>query len=98
VVLLDLLGPRVVRAQALPEGDRGQAADRELLRAIEELAPCDVAVLVLVEEVQQLLGIIGRLLPLHDGPLSLPPVQRCRSANAKSAFPAAMVTYCRPLT
>ena len=74
-----------------------QAADGELLGAIEEVAAADVAVLVLVKQIQQLLRVIGRFLSFH-GLTPLPFRPHCRSANANSALPAATVTYCFPLT
>src|SRR5438093_24995 len=70
VVGLDLLRPGVVRLEAFVDRDGGHAADRELLDALHELAAADVAVLVLMEDVEEFLRIIGRLLALHaDAPL-----------------------------
>ena len=65
VVLGDLLRPGVVGAEALPDRRGGQAADGELLRAIQEFAAVDVAVDILVEQVEQLLRVIGRFLSFH---------------------------------
>ena len=47
-----LLREGVIWPQHLKEGGRGQAADRILLRAVQELAPIDAAVLIAVEEIQ----------------------------------------------
>ncbi len=66
VVFGDLLRPGVVGAQALPNGGGGHAADGELLGAIQEIAPGDIAVDVAVEEVQQFLRVIGCFLAFHE--------------------------------
>ena len=58
VVLGHLLGPCVIRFEAFPQRHRRDAPDGELLRAIEELTAADVAVLVFVEEIEQLLRVI----------------------------------------
>src|ERR1700680_326078 len=65
VVLGDLLRPRVIRAEALPDGRGSHAAYRELFRAIQEFAAVDIAVNVTVKEVQQLLREIRGFLPVH---------------------------------
>ena len=44
-----------------------QPADRELPGAIEERAAVDVAVLVLMKEIEEFLGIVRRLLAFHLG-------------------------------
>ena len=44
---------------------RRHAADGELLGAIEEVAAGDVAVLVLVKQIQQFLRVVGRFLSFH---------------------------------
>src|ERR1019366_8494652 len=65
VVGRDLLRERVVGPEALPKSQGGYAADRELLRAIEECTAVDLAVNVTVEQVQQLLRIIRRFFSFH---------------------------------
>src|SRR5205823_4251750 len=76
VVLRHLLRPRVVGPQRLEQRQRRHAADRELLGAIEKVAPRDVSMLVLMEEVQQFLRVIRRLLALHR---TAPLLERTRS-------------------
>ncbi len=65
VVLRDLLGPGVVRAQAFPDGRSGHAADGEFLRALQEAPAVEFPVDVLVKQIQQFLRIIGGFLALH---------------------------------
>src|SRR5262249_35719638 len=69
VVLRNLLGPGIVRPQALEDrGDR-ESANGELPRAIEEFAPADVAVLVFVKQIEEFLRVIRGFLSFHDAPL-----------------------------
>src|SRR5262249_55752750 len=69
VVGLDLLRPRVVGPEAFEQRERRHAADGEFLRALEKIATRDLAVLILMEKVEQLLGIIRRSLSVHgDAP------------------------------
>jgi hypothetical protein len=65
IVARDLLGLGEARAQRLEEHRGGHSADRELGRLLEETAAIDVAVHVLVEEVEELLIEIGWGLPTH---------------------------------
>src|SRR5437879_6301496 len=65
VVFGNLLRPSVIRAKALPYCCRGYAADSELLRAIQEFAPFDIAVNVTVKQVQQFLREIGSSFSFH---------------------------------
>jgi hypothetical protein len=65
VVFLDLLRPCVVRLQALVERQRRHAADGVLLGAVEKVTARDLAMLVLVEEIQQLLRVVRRFLSFH---------------------------------
>src|SRR6185503_652759 len=83
IILRHLLGPRVVGPETFPDRRDGQPADRELRGAIEKVATGDVAVLVLVEQVEELLRILRRLLPLHRAILL--PAQA--GACGKSAAP-----------
>ena len=69
VVLRDLLGLGEARAERIEEHRGGHAADGVLGRALEEAAAVDVAVHVLVEEVQEFLVEIGRGLAIHVGVL-----------------------------
>ena len=63
--------PRRSWAAALRTARHRQPADGELRGAVEERAPIDVAVHVLVKEVEQLLRKVGRLLSLHGDAPSL---------------------------
>jgi hypothetical protein len=54
--------PGIVRLEHLKERGCGHAADCELLRAIQEAAAVDPAVHVVVEQVDELLREIRRLL------------------------------------
>ena len=64
-VLGDLLRPGIIGRQALQDRDGGQPADRELRGAVQKGAAVDLAVLVLVEDVEQLLRVVRRLFALH---------------------------------
>jgi hypothetical protein len=66
VIRRDLLRPGIVRRQALKDCHRGQSAGRELAKTIKEGTAVDVAVLVLVKQVQQLLRVIRCLLSFHS--------------------------------
>src|SRR5262249_37303323 len=70
VVLRHLLSPGVVGLQALPDRRDRQPADGELADPIEKRSAIDLAVLVFVEDVQQLLRVIGRFLSFHRWLLS----------------------------
>src|SRR6187399_2965235 len=61
----NLLRPRVVGLQHLVERHRRDASDRELLGALEERPSIDVAVYVLVEDVEEFLRKVRSLLSLH---------------------------------
>ena len=67
VVLRHLLRPRVVRPQAFEDAPpRSARRPRTSCARSRNVAAVDVAVLVLVEEIEQLLRIIGRLLSFHQ--------------------------------
>ena len=72
VVRLDLDRPGVIRPEHLEQRHRGDAADREFLRAVEKLPPADAAMHIAVEKVQQFLWKVRCLLALwlafHDRP------------------------------
>src|ERR1044071_9452766 len=65
VVGRDLLRPRVVRPKAFKDCCDSETADRELRGAVEESATADVAMLVFVKEVQQLLRVIACNFAFH---------------------------------
>ena len=69
VVGLDLDRPGVVRLQHLEQRRGARPADGELLGACEERAPAHAAVHVDVEQVQQFLREVRRLLSAHGIPL-----------------------------
>ncbi len=64
-----LLRPGVVGCQALENRRDGQAAGRKLAKTIKESTAVDVAVLVFVKQIQQLLRIIGCFLSFHSSSL-----------------------------
>ena len=70
IVLRHLLRPGVVGPEAFEDGGDGQPADGELSRPVQKRAAVDVAMLVLVKEIQELLRIVGRLLSFHGTLLS----------------------------
>src|SRR5207237_2720916 len=87
VVLRDLLRPRVVRLEALVDRGGGHTADGELLDALHEVAPADLAVLVLMEDVEEFLGVFGRLFSFHAVLRYLEEiVYRTRTSSTKSAL------------
>ena len=57
--------PGVIRPQHLEQRRRREPADGEFLRAVAEIAAINVAVHVTVEEIEQFLRKIGRLLSFH---------------------------------
>ncbi len=65
VVLGNLLRPGVIGTQALPDPHGRHAANREFLRAFQEIAALDFAVHIAVKQIQQLLRILARLPSLH---------------------------------
>jgi len=65
VVFRNLSCPGVIGAESLENSRYGEAANRELFRAFQEIAAGEVAMDVKVEEVEQLLREIGRFFPLH---------------------------------
>jgi len=67
VVGSDLLGPRVVRAQALEQRRRRYAAHSEARRPLEEATTVEAAVHMLVEQREQLRIELGGGLALHVG-------------------------------
>src|ERR1700756_4118746 len=67
IVLSNLLGQSVIRAQAFPDTDRGEPANRAFFCGLEESTPRDLTVHVTVKQVQELLRKIGRFLSLHGG-------------------------------
>ena len=66
VVFRDLLGQGVVRLHFRENRRGGQAADGELAGPLQKRPPVDVAVLVLVKEVQQLLRVVRGFLSFHE--------------------------------
>ena len=68
VVFGDLLGPGIVRAQALKESANRQAADGEFLGPFEKSPAINVAVDIKIKQVQQFLREITRLLAFHTVP------------------------------
>ena len=65
VVFGNLLGPGVIGAQAFPELVAVTPARGEFLRAVEKAAAVDIAVDIEIEEIQQLLRVIGGFLSFH---------------------------------
>ncbi len=72
VVLRHLLRPRVVRPQHFKQGRGRHAADGKLLRALQKIAALNLAVDILVEQVEQFLRKVAGFHPFHDR-FSLPP-------------------------
>ena len=65
VVFGNLLGPRVVRTQALEDRRNGEPARGEFLGAIQKVTAHDVAMDVAIEQVEQLLREVRRFLAFH---------------------------------
>jgi hypothetical protein len=80
VVLGHDLGLGEPRVEHVEQHRRRDAADGELAGALEEAAAIDVAVNILVEQIQQLLIEVARLHALHGAP----PVARRISATRRT--------------
>src|SRR5262249_53223904 len=65
VVLRDLLRPSIVGPKHLEERGRGEAVLRVALRAVQKFSALDVAVDILVKQVEQFLREITGFLPFH---------------------------------
>src|SRR5207237_10539724 len=82
VVLGHLLRPGVIRTEAFKQRSNGHAANCEPLGAIEEGAAIDIAMHVLVEQIQQFLWVIGGFLTLQgESPSSVEPITRSARAG-----------------
>src|SRR5215469_493450 len=67
IILRDLLGKSVIRAQTFPDTQRREPTNRVFLRRIEEGAPGDLTMHVTIKQVEEFLRKISRFLSFHGG-------------------------------